>query len=274
MKKIMVTGSSGFIGKNLVKRIEEMGIEIILLEVEYVQGINWQRNLLKKVEDLSPDCIFHVGACSDTLIKDVNFAMELNFQSTDIISNWSRDRKVPLIYSSSAAVYGSQGLSPENLYAWSKFSAEKIVLERGGVALRYFNVYGPGEEHKGNMASIFYQAYIKSKSQEYFYLFPGKPKRDFVYIDDVVEANLHSLNIFDRISGSVFDVGTCSARMFEEGLDYLQIRYKYHSEGHIPKGYQMLTCANSEKLLPGWLPKYDLKTGIGKYKDYLNLIIL
>jgi nucleoside-diphosphate-sugar epimerase len=119
------------------------------------------------------------------------------------------------------------------------------------------------------MASIFYQAYSKSKLQESFFLFPGKPKRDFVYIKDVVEANLHSLNIFDGISGSVFDVGTCEARMFEEGLDLLEIRYKYHEQSRIPKGYQMHTCADEDKLLPGWKPNHDLRSGIREYKEYL-----
>ena len=97
-----------------------------------------------------------------------------------------------IIYSSSAANEGSGNGIPNNIYGWSKLLAENYGIAKGGdfIALRYFNVYGPGEEHKGKMASMAYQAYKKGE----VYLFPGGPTRDFIYIEDVVKANITAVN--------------------------------------------------------------------------------
>ena len=132
------------------------------------------------------------------------------------------------------------------------------------VALRYFNVYGPGEEHKGKMASVAYQAYQKGE----FKLFPKNPKRDFVYIDDVVDATLYA--VFNNIKKGVYEVGTSKKRPFEDMLNLMNIKYEYREENDIPKGYQFHTEANEKNFMRGWKPEYSLEDGIKKYKSYLD----
>ena len=120
----------------------------------------------------------------------------------DLAKIWDK----PVIYSSSAANDGDNGL-PSNFYGWSKYVTEQYGLSQVDkfYALRYFNVYGPGEEHKGKMSSVAYQAWKKGS----FKLFDGKPQRDFVYIDDVVNATL--LPIFEKCRSGIYHVGTGEA---------------------------------------------------------------
>ena len=134
-----------------------------------------------------------------------------------------------LFRSSSAACYGIDDMVPSNLYGWSKYCAERVVSALGGISLRYFNVYGPGEEHKGRMASVFYQAYLQNLNGHIFNLFPGFPKRDFIFVDDVTTANLIAIRSFASCSGLVFDVGTATPRTFEDGLKIMQISKYLHS---------------------------------------------
>jgi ADP-L-glycero-D-manno-heptose 6-epimerase len=122
---------------------------------------DWTDELIQKLNDYKVEGIFHVGACSNTLETDVNYMMTRNYESTKIISDFCSENDIPLIYSSSAANYGNNQEFPSNLYGWSKYVAEQHVIQNGGVALRYFNVYGPGEEHKGKMSSVAYQMMMK-----------------------------------------------------------------------------------------------------------------
>jgi len=140
----------------------------------------------------------------------------------------------------------------------------------GGLALRYFNVYGPGEEHKKNMASFVYQAYLNRKSGQSVNLFPGEPKRDFVYIDDVVAANIQALVSFEAEKGRYFEVGSGSANTFETLLELMQIEYGYELQENIPTGYQFYTCSDPARWLPNWKPQYDIKQGIAAYLEYLK----
>jgi ADP-L-glycero-D-manno-heptose 6-epimerase len=159
-----------------------------------------------------------------------------------------------------------------NLYAWSKRAAEDYVVANNGVALRYFNVYGPGEGHKGKMASVAYQLWQKHIKGEEIKLFPNKPTRDFVYVKDVVDANIHADEYYyDQDLGQMaYDVGTCNSRSFEDVLQLLGIEnYSYHPESMIPEGYQFYTKAEEAMLLPKWSPKYSLEDGISDYKKYL-----
>ena len=144
--------------------------------------------------------------------------------------------------------------------------AEQYGLALGGqfIALRYFNVYGPGEEYKNKMSSIAYQAY----KQGVFKLFPKKPKRDFVYIKDVVSATLYPLT--NEVPSGIYEVGSGEARIFEDVLDNLEISYTYRNEIDIPEGYQYYTESDSKKWMPGWTPKYNIETGIKAYKKYLD----
>jgi nucleoside-diphosphate-sugar epimerase len=174
-----------------------------------------------------------------------------------------------MIYSSSAASYGTNGEYPSNLYGWSKYVAEQYVISNGGIALRYFNVYGPGEEHKGNMASMAYQM-MKAESAK---LFPGEPKRDFIYVDDVAIANLHAFAHYDVLSGKKYDVGLGEAHSFEYIADALDITYTYHDPSAIPEGYQFYTCSNPRNWMPGWAPEYSIKTTLQLCKTYWQKLL-
>jgi ADP-L-glycero-D-manno-heptose 6-epimerase len=143
---------------------------------------------------------------------------------------------------------------------------EDYVVAKGGIALRYFNVYGPGEEHKGRMASMIYQNLNKNEVK----LFPGKPKRDFVYIDDIISANLYALENYDTLKGKWYEVGSGESNTFEAIFDHLGLIYQYYDESEIPKGYQFETLSLKQNWMPGWNSKFDLKKGITQYKKYLD----
>lgn len=271
MTKIIVTGTEGFIGKNFLKSLNNNFI-VVKINEDIFNNPNWTDSLKEILGDTKPSAVFHFGACSDTLETDVNYMMTRNYEFTKILSDYCFLHNTKIIYSSSAANYGTNGIYPSNLYGWSKYAAEQYVIQNGGIALRYFNVYGPGEEHKGRMASVAYQMWKKHKIGEEVKLFPGKPKRDFVFVDDVVSANLEAYNNYDEYHFHWFEVGSGEAKTFEDVLDVFEIPYDYTDESLIPKGYQMFTQSDKEKWMSGWRPKYDLKTGLLKYKEYLDVI--
>ena len=254
--KVLITGHKGFIGRNLFKKF----ISVIGVDSKYDE--NYITNFLNVH---NPDVVFHIGACSNTLATDVAFVMERNYLSTKWITNWCLKNNKKIIYASSAAIYGSDN-TPSNLYAWSKLIGEDYVISNGGIALRYFNVYGPGEEDKGKMASLIYQNLNNTDIK----LFPGKPKRDFVYIDDIVDANLYALENYDKLKGNWYEVGSGESNTFETIFDILELPYTYHTESEIPKGYQFKTLSLKNKWMTGWEPKFNLKKGIKEYKKYLN----
>lgn len=269
MKKVIITGTRGFIGSNLLKELNKQNYLTYGFDDSYFLNENWEDNLKLTLDTLNYDAVFHVGACSNTLEDNVNYMMIRNYQSTKIIMDWCVENNKPMIYSSSAANYGTNNSYPSNLYGWSKYVSEDYVIKSGGIGLRYFNVYGPGEENKGNMASIAFQMSKKHKNGETVFLFPNKPLRDFVYVKDVVDANIHALNNYKRLKGEYYEVGSGEAKPFEDILKYLNIPFQYTSEDLIPNGYQFYTCSNSNKWLDKWTPKWDLKTGIEDYKKFL-----
>jgi ADP-L-glycero-D-manno-heptose 6-epimerase len=265
MKRAIVTGSNGFIGKNLMNEIKN-DFEILEINEDIFLNEDWTNILLNKINKFSPDVIFHIGACSDTLEQDVNYMMTRNYESTKIMSDYCYVYNCKMIYSSSAANYGTNNLYPSNLYGWSKYVAEKHVIQNGGVALRYFNVYGPHEDHKGKMSSVAYQMVTKQKEGQEIKLFPLKPTRDFVYVKDVISANLHAFKKYVGCSSNYYEVGSGESRTFEDVLEILGIEYTYHDENKIPIGYQFFTKSNKEKWMNGWEPKFNLELGL---KDYL-----
>ena len=186
--RVLITGTNGFIGGELKTMLSHE--EILERNEDTLTTEQW-------LDENKPEVVFHVGACSNTMETDANYIMNLNYESTRIIADWCYDNYVPLVYSSSAACYGTNNLHPSNLYGWSKYLGEQYVIEKRGIALRYFNVYGPGEEHKGRMASMAYQMFKAGEAK----LFPGEPKRDFVYVDDVVRANIHAWDNYINFSG-------------------------------------------------------------------------
>ena len=137
MSEILVTGSNGFIGKNLSQYLTQLDHKLGLLDAEYLREEDWEKSLLMELDRINPNIIFHVGACSNTLETNIQLMLEQNYQSTKLISDWCSERKRKLIYSSSAANYGVNGKYPSNLYGWSKYVAEDYVRKSGGVALRY-----------------------------------------------------------------------------------------------------------------------------------------
>lgn len=265
--KILVTGHKGFIGKLLYTTLQELGYNVYGLDDEYLTKDDWFTSLPIWLNALNPNAIFHVGACSDTLEQDVNYMMERNFESTKILVDWCVRNSVPIVYSSSAANYGTNNQYPANLYGWSKYAAEQYLLAKGGLALRYFNVYGPGEENKGRMASVAYQMMLKQQDNQEILLFPKKPQRDFIYVKDVVLANIHALDNYQKLCGSYYEVGLGVAHSFEDVLDNLGIAYSYTPEQAIPKGYQFYTCCNKYKWMPDWKPKFTLQAGLEDYKS-------
>ena len=267
MEKIIITGTEGFIGSNLKTELESK-YEIIEINESIFKNSSW-RDEVSKYFWLDIKAVFHVGACSDTLETNVNYMMLVNYEFTKYIMDLCKTKNIPMIYSSSAANYGTNNEYPSNLYGWSKYVAEGYVVSKGGIGLRYFNVYGPGEQNKGKMASVAYQMSQKYKNGEEIKLFPKKPKRDFVYIKDVVDANIFAFENFENLKSDYYEVGSGQASPFEDVMSNMGIPYEYHDETIIPKGYQFYTCSNKKKWMKGWESKWSLSDGINDYKKIL-----
>jgi len=270
MSTYLVTGHRGFIGKRLKDLLTSKGHIVIGFEIDDAMSSECEPHLIS-IFDKGIDGVFHVGACSDTLEKDVNYMLHLNFEFTRKLCDLCNKYGKRIVYSSSAANYGTNGKLPANLYAWSKYAGEKYVnTYENSISLRYFNVFGPGEDRKGRMASVAYQAFKKyhiEKSIEYMELFPGNPRRDFIHVDDIVNANIHAMEIG---STGTFDIGTTTPIGFEVFMDILNIPYTFTDHSAIPEGYQFFTCADTEKILPGWSPKFGINERIKHYKKNLQ----
>ena len=271
LKTYLVTGSEGFIGNSVRERIISTGDFAICIERDFVlKNDLWKKSLSDLFASYRFDGVFHIGACADTMSKNVNEMMLLNYEFTTEIADLCKDNDVKLVFSSSAACYGSKDL-PQNLYAWSKYCAENYLVSIGkGVNLRYFNVFGPGEHNKGRMASVAHQAFVSvflNKEIDKMTLFPGNPKRDFVHICDVVEANIHAMSNINE--GTVWDVGSGTPISFETVMDIFGISYSYSGQEAIPEGYQFYTCSDKKRWMPGWKPKDEIKSRFKSYKDHL-----
>ncbi|MDW8323839.1 MAG: ADP-glyceromanno-heptose 6-epimerase [Burkholderiales bacterium] len=258
---IIVTGGAGFIGSNLVHALNARGITDILVVDHLKNGLKI-RNLdraeiadyldrddfLARVQagqDLGPvAAVFHLGACSSTTEWDGLYVMHNNYQYSKGLFHWCQQRRVPFIYASSAAVYG---LGPDfreeracerplNLYAYSKFLFDQYVRRHWQArtaqvaGLRYFNVYGPREGHKGGMASVAYQLHHQLRKDGVVRLFEGSAGflRDFVHVDDTCAVKLWLLE-HPQVSG-IFNVGTGRAQSF---VDVAQAVLRHHGRGEL-----------------------------------------
>jgi ADP-L-glycero-D-manno-heptose 6-epimerase len=248
----VVTGAAGFIGSRLVAALNRAGVTQVLAVDDLKEGAKVRnlapleiadyldrREFLAQLEsgrlDGSIDAILHQGACSDTMEADGRTMMETNYAYSKALFEWCQEEAVPFLYASSASVYGAgrefaearENENPLNAYAYSKFLFDQYVRARlaGSQAqvagLRYFNVYGPNETHKGRMASVAFHAFRQFRSQGRVKLFVGSDgfedggqQRDFVHVDDVVAVNLWLLEN-PQVSG-IFNCGTGRAQTFNE----------------------------------------------------------
>ena len=248
----IVTGAAGFIGSNLVKSLNERGVnQIIAVDnltradkfknlvdceiVDYLDKHEFIERLLSGYFDGDVDAIFHEGACSDTMETDGHYMMENNFRYSLGLLDWCIDQEVQFLYASSAATYGGSSEfreerhfeSPLNVYGYSKFLFDQIVRQRLPeassqiVGFRYFNVYGPRESHKGRMASVAFHHYNQFRADHKVKLFEGcdgypngEQKRDFVYVGDVAKVNLFFLDHPEK--SGIFNLGTGRAQSFNE----------------------------------------------------------
>lgn len=269
----LLTGFKGFIGTNLNKTLKKEGYSIYGIEMDRVKYFLEKpialENMIKEV-----DIIFHNGAISDTTLQDYQKMLFYNYHFTKVLVDLAKKYDKKVIYASSASVYGNGGENdtPNNIYAWSKMLGEeygRLSYPEGFTSLRYFNVYGPHEGHKDKMSSIGYQAYehqLDRSINESFELFPKKPQRDFVYVKDVVSANLKAI----EAPTGIYEVGSGEPRTFEDFLDNMGVKYKHTTEDKIPSWYQYYTKANPDNFLPNWTPKYTLETGCEDYLKYLS----
>ena len=248
----VVTGAAGFIGANLVKALNERGVTEIIA-VDNLTRADKFRNLvdceiadyLDKNEfldlldaghfDGAIESVFHEGACSDTMETDGRYMMDNNYRYSLALLDFCLDHEVPFLYASSASVYGAGRVfaearsheSPLNVYGYSKFLFDQIVRRRMAeassqvVGFRYFNVYGPREQHKGRMASVAFHHYNQYRATGKVKLFEGsdgygngEQSRDFVYVDDVVKVNMFFLEHPEK--SGIFNLGTGRAQPFND----------------------------------------------------------
>ena len=249
---ILVTGAAGFIGANLVKGLNERGVTDILA-VDNLTRADKFRNLtdcdiadywdkeafLEALVagdfDGEIDVVLHNGACSDTMGADGRYMMDNNYRYSLTLLDWCQAEDVRYVYASSAAVYGGGPEfredraceRPLNVYGYSKFLMDQVVRRRREalraqvVGLRYFNVYGPREGHKGRMASVAFHCFNQFRAEGRVKLFegsagygPGEQRRDFVSVEDVVQVNLWLLD-HPEVSG-IFNLGTGRSQPFND----------------------------------------------------------
>ncbi|MDO5666414.1 MAG: ADP-glyceromanno-heptose 6-epimerase [Alcaligenaceae bacterium] len=325
---IVVTGAAGFIGSQLVKGLNKQGYKNILVVDDLEQGdkfINLRDNQIADYKDkdlfrkelladeLPPiSIVFHQGACSDTTERDGRFMMDNNYQVSLELLNYCQLKNIPFIYASSAATYGAKqsfteelaAEGPLNVYGYSKFLFDQVVRRRlldktaQIVGLRYFNVYGPHEQHKARMASVAFHHFNQFMTEGQVRLFgeydgygPGQQVRDFIYVEDVVKVNLHFMEN-PQISG-IFNCGTGQAQPFND-IAHTVINSVRESRGELSlslqeqvdqgllhyvdfpedlKGrYQSYTQANTDKLRQEGLyqePFKRVQEGVAEYVQHL-----
>lgn len=312
---IIVTGGAGFIGSNIVKGLNQRGYKDILVVDDLSDGHKYQNmvdcdiadyldkdDFLQRIDSgkgfpESVESVFHQGACSTTTEWDGRLMMQANYEFSKRLLHFSAARQIPFLYASSAAVYGIGHVfkeqpefeKPINVYGYSKFLFDQYVrrqlptLSSQVVGLRYFNVYGPREQHKGRMASVAFHLHQQLQKEKTVRLFegsdqfgPGEQRRDFIFIDDVVNVNLWLLD-HPEVSG-IFNVGTGRSQTFN---DVARAVIDWHQRGHIEyihfpedlrKHYQSFTEADISNLRSAGYEGsfYSVESGVKRYLDWLG----
>ena len=318
----LVTGGAGFIGSNVVASLNEAGrADIAVSDVLGSDG-KWRNLAARALADFVPpgelthwlegrklDAVIHLGAISSTMATDGDAVMENNFRLSLRLLDWCTATRTPFLYASSAATYGdgeqgyaddwAQGglnkLEPMNLYGWSKHLFDLAVVERvrrqetmppQWAGLKFFNVFGPNEYHKGEMMSLVAKRFDEAKAGKPIRLFKshragiadGEQKRDFIYVDDAV-AVVRWLMEKPQVSG-IFNVGTGQARSFRDLMTALlaalgrppDIEY-IDMPVSIRDSYQYFTEARTENLRrAGYNAAFTpLETAVKRYvNDYLD----
>lgn len=251
---IIVTGAAGFIGSNIVHALNARGLTDIIAVDNFSRADKF-RNLVHaeiahyldkhefirllrdhQIHGDDIEAVFHQGACSDTMCHDGVYMMDNNYQYTLDILDWCQDERIRLIYASSAAVYGKGQVfkeersleAPLNVYGYSKFLFDQVLRRRMAqglasqvVGLRYFNVYGRQEQHKGRMASVAYHHFHEYREHGRVTLFGGydgygngEQSRDFISVEDVVKVNLY---FYDHPQQSgIYNCGTGRSQPFND----------------------------------------------------------
>lgn len=310
---IIVTGAAGFIGSNIIAGLNARGIDDILAVDNLSEGVK-MRNLadlriadyqdqddflddIQSGKDLgNVTAISHQGACSATTEWDGRYMMRNNYEYSKTLLHWCLERGVQYHYASSASVYGpgpvfKEGLEhekPINMYAYSKFLFDQYVRRMGAmnsqvVGLRYFNVYGPREQHKGSMSSVAFHFDQQIRDNGECKLFAGsdgygdgEQRRDFVYVGDVADVNLWLLDNPD-VSG-VFNLGTGRSQSFN---DVANAVVDWHGKGklnyvpfpdHLKGSYQSFTEADMSALRAAGYeaPFKSVEEGVKAYMDFLH----
>lgn len=317
---IIVTGGAGFIGSAIVWKLNQMGRDDIIIVDRFGEDDKWQNLVGLKFTDVFDseafleylthdflekaeiDTIFHMGAISTTTEKNFDNLLRNNYELTKLLCNQSLQNGVRFIYASSAATYGAgengykdneseiYKLRPLNGYGYSKqmfdqWAHHHSILDKI-VGLKYFNVFGPNEYHKGDMRSVIHKSYEQIKSTGVARLFKstveglddGEQKRDFIYIKDAVDMTVNFMD--NRIVNGLYNIGTGNATSFNAFVNAIfksldmepNIEY-YDMPDELVDKYQNFTQADMTKLKD---TGYDLKTtpideAVGDYvKNYLD----
>ncbi len=314
-KYIVVTGGAGFIGSGVVRTLNEKGFSNIIIVDDLGCGEKWKNLVGKQFQDIfhkdelfhwlegrerDIEAIIHLGACSSTTESDANYLLENNYRYTLDLAEYALENGHRFIYASSAAVYGdgSKGFSdaheaikegaPLNMYGYSKqlfdlWVQEQRLLDKV-VGLRYFNVYGPNEAHKGTMASAITKMVPSALERGKISLFAstepekyadGEQKRDFIYVKDAARQTVDFLT--NDLTG-IYNVGSGQASTWNELANYVirslerpaSIEYIPVPEVLVGK-YQNYTCADLSKWVTRPALDYSLEAGV---KDYIQNYLL